>query len=151
MDKGTLIYIILGILYMLFSAGNKKKKNAQKSRPAQNQPPKSSNNDMSLEDMISALRGETKAKPKPVEEVKVLEAEPKYEKLKVNKEPKPAVKYKNIEAEAILKNDHKALDPKDYEDGIEFHFVDEEDDSEGVEFDARKAVIYHEIMKRPEY
>lgn len=156
MDKGTLIYIILGILYMLFTASKKKKKNTAPGQPApQEEAP--TNPQMSLEEMIRALRGDAKPTAEPVREIAEepeVQVVHQHEKMKAEREArrlKSENKYKDIKADVLIQNDRKALDPNDYDDGITFHFAGEDTDEGEFEFDARKAIIYSAIMKRPEH
>ena len=168
MDKDKIIYIVLGILWMIISGISKNKdKNKRKAAPPTQQPkPENTGNDMSLEDMIRALRGESKPKKEPEPQPIVVEEEPvrktneRYNnrELKVEKvvyeRKQTAQTIKNNQttlATAAIKRDHKALDEEDYDDGITFHFAGEETEGNSIEFDARQAVIYSEIMKRPEY
>lgn len=167
MDKDKIIYIVLGILWMIISGISKnKEKNKRKGTPPKQQPkPENTSDDMSLEDMIRALRGEPKPKKEPEPEpIAVVEEEPfrktnerynnrelKIEKVVYEKKQTAQTIKNNQNTLAAIKRDHKALDEEDYDDGITFHFAGEESEGNSIEFDARQAVIYHEIMKRPKY
>lgn len=153
MDLGDIIYLAFVIISVVLGLFGKKKK---KGAPAE----KTSGNDFSLEDFLRNAYGqqETEQQPAYARNLQEPEQEPIPEKEQrpvrdfssatksesTRKSTYQEIKRKNAQA-AKLKKKHSKSSPI-YSDEIS-----EAQQEDAFVFDAKKAVIYSEIMNRPEY
>ncbi len=123
-DLGDFLYIILAIVGVIFSILKKNKK------AAADVPPVVLQDDG--EDMMS-----------PVSDDNEIINIPKFEKVKESKSQSVGERIKQMESsyQPIQKKTSAKTEKK----------IEVEDNTSGFEFDIRKAVIYSEILKRPEF
>ena len=166
MDIGDIAYLIFVVGALIVSSiANKKKKKQQpqkrRPQPQQHQPePKKAKEFFDLEKMLSDF-GEKEPEQKTYSPVSAKE-EVKYKSLSEQlKEKRAKEEAEQIASEANYDDEFESYehltDEEYYEllkgDGTSPLQVEHLDAQTGLdfEFDAKKAIIYSEIMKRPEY
>lgn len=136
MDGGDILYIVFVIVSILFGALGKARKK-KKAQPVQYEQNRNEDNEFNWEDLLesySSTKEDVQEKYEPVEDVA-----PKSEKISRSEpiidEKRPLTKTKT----------QNSLTPS--QDII----FDEDDNEANSEIDLRQAIIYSEILKRPEY
>ena len=133
MDSGDIIYIVFLLVSMLFGIFGKKKKKGQKQK---------SNFDFDLEELLkkqfNIQNEETVVEDAQFEPI----YQPEYIKEEVK--PKPITKKKSVIRKPIHKTS-KSLEVQTIGDDNELYSENDFD------FEPEKAVIYSEILNRPDY
>jgi hypothetical protein len=148
-DLGDIIYLAFVIISVVLGLFGKKKK---KGTPAEKTP----GNDFSLEDFLRNAYGQQEEVQPSAHTKKVQEPEPEPEKPTVREFPR-ATKYestrKSLYQEIKRKNAEAAKLKKKYSKSSPIYSdeISEAQQEDAFVFDAKQAVIYSEIMKRPEY
>jgi len=154
-DVGTLVYIVLGIIYFIFQANSKNKKKREANRPSsQQQAQRQPANKPSFEELLEEFTGQKSRQPETVEteEEKYLEEEPFQTTDRPNydiakKEAEQRKRKADEEGKRIRSKFNDHFEPFEVEAETE-----EENDSYASMFNdldsVKKAFVASEIFKR---
>lgn len=133
MDSGDLIYIAFLVISMLFGLFGKKKKKGQKDKPKF---------DFDLEEMLK--------KQFNIESDHIAQSSEEFEPITYSK-PEPIVAKNTQTPKKPTVKQHKPIHKTSKNLEVQTIGDDNELYDSDFEFDAKQAIIYSEILKRPEY